>query len=74
MLKDILKFTENFYPLNLISMLKSKISLSSFTLINFNFKTDFPKKKKNNAEILELCHHLCEISVCRALKQIFLLV
>ena len=59
------------YPLNLISMLKSKISLSIFTPLSFNFNADF---QKFNAEIpftpsyLELC--LCTfISVsCLSLK------
>ena len=31
MLKDCFMFTENFYPLNLISILKSKISYTFFT-------------------------------------------
>ena len=56
MLKDV-KLNENFDPL-LISMPKSKILSSIFTLINLNFNADF---QKFNAEILitpsylELC-------------------
>ena len=58
MLKDVLNFTDNFYPLNLISLLKSKISLSTFTLSTSILKLIF---KKVNAEVpftpssLEIC-------------------
>ena len=45
--KDV-KLTKKIYPLNLISMLKSKISLSIFTPFSFNFNADF---QKINAEI-----------------------
>ena len=46
MLKD-LQLTENFYPLNLISLLKSKFS-EYFHPLNFNLNADF---QKFNAEI-----------------------
>ena len=55
--KDV-KFTENVYPLNLISMLKYKVSLNIFYPLSFSFNADF---QNINAEIpfdspyLELC-------------------
>ena len=57
MLEDVLKFTENLYPLNLISLLKFKISLSTFTLSTSVLKLIFKKTMLKYPLIpyLELC-------------------